>query len=194
MSISAGSSARLLFRVDPLPRESPRGYLCRVAHEHGYGGPLSLAQIAGLSACDLEREERVKQISHVLRLEPDEWRAMCYRHIKGRDRFDQRSFCGKRVSADDLNYGRPRLCPACLRERPIWWAVWDLGLGHRVPHPPLSSPQSVPGLQKETGLAASGRTQMPLRPRLSQSRSRGGGQRSGGDQCSNLSGSRVSSR
>ena len=128
MSISAGSSARLLFRVDPLPRESPRGYLCRVAYEHCYGGPLSLAQIASLSACDLEREERVKQISHVLRLEPDEWRTMCYRPIKGRDRFDQRSFCGKRVSADDLNYGRPRLCPACLREHPIWWAVWDLGL------------------------------------------------------------------
>ncbi|HVO59832.1 MAG TPA: TniQ family protein [Terriglobales bacterium] len=119
---------RLLFRVDPLPRESPRGYLCRVAHAHRYGGPLSLAQIAGLSACDLEWEESVKQISHVLRLEPDEWRAMCYRHIKGRDRFDQRMFCGERVSADDLNYGRPRLCPACLREHPIWWAVWDLGL------------------------------------------------------------------
>ena len=53
---------------------------------------------------------------------------MCYRHIKGRDRFDQRAFCGERVSADDLNYGRPRLCPACLQACPIWWAVWDLGL------------------------------------------------------------------
>ena len=128
MSISAGPSARLLFRVDPEPGESPRGYLCRVAHAHRYGGPLSLAQIAGLPTSGLEREDGIKQISHVLRLEPDEWRAMCYRRIKGRDRFDQRSFCGNRVSADDLNYGRPRLCPACLRERPIWWAVWDLGL------------------------------------------------------------------
>jgi hypothetical protein len=61
MSMSAGPSARLLFRVDPEPRESPRGYLCRVADAHHYGGPLSLAQIASLSACDLEREERVKQ-------------------------------------------------------------------------------------------------------------------------------------
>lgn len=128
MSISARPSARLLFRVDPLARESPRGYLCRVAYEHGYCGPLSLAQIAGLPTSGLEREDGAKQISHVLRLEPDEWRAMCYRHIKGRDRFDQRAFCGARVSADDLNYGRPRLCTACLRERPIWWAVWDLGI------------------------------------------------------------------
>ena len=128
MSISAGPSARLLFRVDPLARESPRGYLCRVAYEHGYCGPLSLAQIAGLPTSGLEREDGIKQISRVLRLEPDEWRAMCYRHIKGRDRFDQRAFCGERVSADDLNYGRPRLCPACLQACPIWWAVWDLGL------------------------------------------------------------------
>jgi hypothetical protein len=50
MSISVGGGARVLFRVDPLPRESPRGYLCRVAHAHRYGGPLSLLQIAGLSA------------------------------------------------------------------------------------------------------------------------------------------------
>ena len=47
MSSRCTRGARLLFRVDPLPRESPRGYLCRVAHEHGYSGPLSLAQIAG---------------------------------------------------------------------------------------------------------------------------------------------------
>ena len=36
MSILARPGARLLFRIDPLPHESPRGYLCRVAQEHGY--------------------------------------------------------------------------------------------------------------------------------------------------------------
>jgi hypothetical protein len=99
-----------------------------VAQEHGYGSPLLLAQIAGLPASGLEREDSVKQISHVLRLEPEEWRAICYRHIKGRGRFRERSFYGERISADDLNYGRPRLCTVCLRQWPIWWAVWDLGL------------------------------------------------------------------
>ena len=44
MSTPILSGARLLFRVDPLPRESPRGYLCRVAEAHGYWGPLALAQ------------------------------------------------------------------------------------------------------------------------------------------------------
>ena len=39
MSIPILRGARLLFRVDPLPRESPRGYLCRVAEEHGYWRP-----------------------------------------------------------------------------------------------------------------------------------------------------------
>ena len=53
---------------------------------------------------------------------------MCYRHIGGRNRFDQRSFYGQRISVDDLNYKRPRICPRCLRESPVWWAVWDLGL------------------------------------------------------------------
>jgi hypothetical protein len=128
MNIPIRSGARLLFRVDPLPGESPRGYLCRVAQEHSYRGPSSLMEIAGLPPSGLDREDRVEQIAHVLRLEPEEWRAMCYRRIRRRDQFDQRSFYGKPISTDDLNYQRPRLCPACLRERPIWWAVWDLGL------------------------------------------------------------------
>ena len=72
---------RLLFRGDSLPRESPRGYLCRVAEAHGYSGPLSLAQIAGLPTSGLERDDSAKQIAHVLRLEPEEWQAMCYRHV-----------------------------------------------------------------------------------------------------------------
>ena len=119
---------KLLFRVEPLPGESPRGYLCRVAHEHGYSGPLSVAEIAGLPRSGLERDDTAEQIAHVLRLEPEEWRALCYRHINGRTRFDQRLFCGGRISADDLNYRYPRICSRCLSERPIWWAVWDLGL------------------------------------------------------------------
>lgn len=128
MSILARPGARLLFRIDPLPHESPRGYLCRVAQEHGYGGPLSLAEITGLPRSGLERDEDAEKIAYVLRLEPEEWLAMCYRHIRGANRFHQRSFYGERISADDLNYKRPRVCPSCLKDRPIWWAVWDLGL------------------------------------------------------------------
>jgi len=75
LSIPLRPNARLLFRVDPLPHENPRGYLCRVAHAHGYSGPLYLAQIAALSPSGLERGEGVEQVSYVLRLEPEEWRA-----------------------------------------------------------------------------------------------------------------------
>ncbi len=128
MSTSTLPAARLLFRVDPMPHESPRGYLCRVAQEHGYSGPLFLLKIAGVPPSRLEREDGVKPVSYMLRLEADEWREICYRRVKGRGRFKQRLFHGERISADDLNYGCPRLCPACLRERPIWWAAWDLGL------------------------------------------------------------------
>ena len=128
MSTSTPPAARLLFRVNPVPHESPRGYLCRVAQEHGYSGPLLLLKIAGVPPSRLELEDGIIPVSHMLRLGADEWRAICYRRIKGPGRFKQRSFHGERISADDLNYGCPRLCPACLRERPIWWAVWDLGL------------------------------------------------------------------
>jgi TniQ len=126
-------SGRLLFRVDPVAGESPRGYLCRAAHEHGYSSPNALAQIAGLwvsGAGDvggLDHDAAIPPLSYVLRLEPEEWRSICYHHIKGRTRF-KRSFHNQTISADDLNYRRPRLCAACLRERSIWWAVWDLGL------------------------------------------------------------------
>jgi hypothetical protein len=127
-------SARLLFRVDPVAGESPRGYLCRTAHDHGYGSPNALAQIAGLwvsgtgKVTGLDQEAAIKQLSYTLRLEPEEWRLMCYHHVKGPNRFKQRSFYGEAISADDLNYRKPRLCTACLRDHPIWWAVWDLGL------------------------------------------------------------------
>jgi hypothetical protein len=103
MSIETRLHARLLFRVEPLPRESPRGYLCRVAHVHAYCGPLWLAQIAGLPVAGLEQEDCARRVAHVLRLEPEEWLTMCYRHIRGIGRFKQRSFHGERISADDLN-------------------------------------------------------------------------------------------
>lgn len=128
MRATVRANARLLFRVDPVSAESPRGYLCRVAYEHGYSGPLAIAQIAGLPRSGIERDDNIEQIAHLLRLDPEEWRALCYRHINGRTRFDQRLFGGERISADDLNYRCPRVCPRCLSDSPIWWAVWDLGL------------------------------------------------------------------
>lgn len=101
-------SAQLLFRVDPVAGESPRGYLCRTAHEHGYRGPNALAEIAGLwvsgKLAGLDQEAAISPLAHALRLEPAEWRSMCYQHVKGRNRFKQRSFYGETISAYDLNY------------------------------------------------------------------------------------------
>jgi hypothetical protein len=128
MTKEMSPNVQLLFRVDPLPLESPRGYLCRVADEHNYIGPLSVVHLAGFPGTATERADAYGRISHLLRLEPEEWREMCYRPVKGRNRYNQRLFYGEQVSADDLNYRCPRLCSACLRVRPIWWAVWDLGL------------------------------------------------------------------
>lgn len=128
MTCQARTGPRLLFRVEPIPLESPHGYLCRVAQAYSYNRPHWLLQLAGLSPDKALREDFAPHLAHVLRLEPEEWLAMSYRRIRGPGRFEQRSFCGKPVGADQLNLSRPRACPACLRERSVGWAVWDLGL------------------------------------------------------------------
>jgi len=128
MSMQFRDGARVPFRIDPLPLESPRGYLCRVAQAHCYDHPGWLVQLAGLRLSELESESRAAHIAKVLRLETDEWLAMLYRHVKGYGRFNRRSFLGRVVRADQFNYRHPRICPHCLREQPIWWAAWDLAL------------------------------------------------------------------
>ena len=79
---------------------------------------------------------------------------MYYRHIGGRNRFDQRSFYGQRISVDDLNYERPRICPALPQGAPHLVGRVGFGPCHRLPHPPLPSGQPMSGLQEEAGVAA----------------------------------------
>jgi hypothetical protein len=100
MTIQEHVGARLLFRVDPIPLGSPRGYVCRVASAHGYDSPTWLMHLAGLSGPEaaLDREDRAHRIAHLLRLEPEEWLAMCYRQVTGPER-SQPFFYGKPVSA-----------------------------------------------------------------------------------------------
>jgi hypothetical protein len=133
MSMQGPISVRLPFRVEPLPFESPRGYLCRVSSAHGYDCTRWLVQLATSRVSELEQEDDATKISHVLRLDPDEWLVISYRHVKGPERFQQRSFCGHTVRADQFNYQRPRVCPECLREQSVWWAVWDLALVSACP-------------------------------------------------------------
>lgn len=128
MTCQARTGPRLIFRVEPIPLESPHGYLCRVAQAYSYNRPHWLLQLAGLLPDKALQEDCAAHLAHVLRLEPEKWLAMCYRRVRGPGPFEQRSFCGKPVGADQLNLSRPRACPACLRERLVWWAIWDLGL------------------------------------------------------------------
>src|ERR1017187_1550020 len=86
MTKPRGTGARLLFRVEPIPLESPRGYFCRVASTHAYDTPQWLPHLAGISGykADLDCEDHRQPIARALRLEPHEWLAMCYGRVKGR--------------------------------------------------------------------------------------------------------------
>ena len=124
-----GCLGRLPFRVDPIPLESARGYLCRVAHTYRYPGVGSLGELAGLTQLlGLEREDHAAQIAYALRLETWEWRRLCYKSTNRAGQYGPMSFFGQAIGGDRLNYGHPRVCPGCLRERPVWWGIWDLGL------------------------------------------------------------------
>lgn len=128
---------KLRRRIEPFPLESPRGYLCRVAQCCGYASPDWITELAGLvRADDLEASEKAEKLASVLRLATNEWSAMAYLRIKGSATFRRRQFFGCLIAADRLNYGAPRICPACLREGAIWWGIWDLAFtsacpGHR---------------------------------------------------------------
>lgn len=130
-SVYAGQArGQLLFRVAPVPFESPLGYLCRVAHAQGYDGPRWLADLAGIPPGRFELAERGGKLAHALRLDASEWRRLCYMPM---GRIERRTFLGQIIGAHQLNYARPRICPACLRDNPIWWAVWDLKLVSACP-------------------------------------------------------------
>ncbi len=123
---------RLLFRVDPIPMESPRGYLCRVSHDHRYYGAKWLLELAGIpNKGRLELDARGEQLAHVLRLRTSEWLRMCYRPARGKTKGI--SFLGQVIGIHQLNYRSPRVCPRCVRERSVWWAVWDLKLASACP-------------------------------------------------------------
>lgn len=128
---------RVRIGIAPLERESPRGYLCRVAGCFSYASPLWLTELANFTqADDLELAERVGELAFALRLESDLWRPMLYLKVRDGKRFCRRQFFGQLISADRLNYSAPRVCTACLRETKIWWGIWDLAItsacpGHR---------------------------------------------------------------
>lgn len=187
MSARIGIAARLVFRVGPLPLESARGYLCRVAQANSYHGPLSLVHLAGLRVADLKRLSGVRQIAHLLRLEPQEWAFMCYRHIKGPGPFEERLFYDQPVRADQFNYGRPRVCPHCLREQPVWWAVWDLGLVAACPRHGCILVNKCPACGRKFVSSAARSRRMPLRRGPPRNNRRDGASGRGGHGCSDLS-------
>ena len=113
-----------------MPFESPLGYLCRVAHAHGYDGPRWLSDLAGIPPGGFELADRGRKLAHALRLDASEWRRLCYMPM---GRIERRTFLGQIIGVHQLNYARSRICPGCLRENPTWWAVWDLKLVSACP-------------------------------------------------------------
>src|SRR5947208_4789071 len=68
------------------------------------------------------------------------------------------------------------------------------GACHRMPHPPVSSPESVSSLHEGPRMAPAGRGEVSLWPRSAHTTFRGCGPRPPGDECSHLPCVRVSHR
>jgi hypothetical protein len=141
MTTDTPAGPRLLFRVEPIPLESPRGYFCRVASAHGYDSPHWLLHLAGFSGSEgaLDREKRVRRIAHLLRLEPEEWVGMCYRNIKGAERVQPAVLLRQaRRRRPTQSQPAPRMSRLSARTPGL---VGDLGslFGSRLSHPSLPS-------------------------------------------------------
>ncbi len=130
----AGVPGRLPSRVDPIDRESPYGYLCRVTGIYRYGSPKYIGMLAGLNSTGaIEREDRARRLAYTLRIDFAEWKQLAYMSIKGDKRSCHRSFFEHIVGADRLNYCNPRVCSSCLKMDSIAWGAWDLGMVSACP-------------------------------------------------------------
>ncbi len=119
--------SRIPHRIEPHERESPYGYLCRVASEYDYTAAGWLSKITGLGPAGQIRE--IERVAEALRLQPEEWRSMCYLPVEDRDSgFHNRSFFGSVVHTDQIVKSHPRVCAVCLRKEDIWLGIWDLVL------------------------------------------------------------------
>jgi len=123
-------SCRLLSRTDPIANESPLGYLRRVAGQLRYEKGNWLGDLVGhhLSLLDAIKGRDALTISSALRLQPGEWKELCYEELREEARATYCRFLSQRIRLDRLNLTRPRICPDCLREDEVCPAIWDLAI------------------------------------------------------------------
>lgn len=122
------NKARLLFKTAPVPLESPIGYLCRVAQVNEYRNYLAILDVAGLKTWTRTiKEKDLVDMARTLRLEIFEGRHLFYTEVEDHP---EKSCCflGMNIDTLHLNFRYPRICPLCLSERAVCWAVWDLYL------------------------------------------------------------------
>lgn len=125
---------RLPCRVNPVPLESPQGYLRRVAQTYRYESVKCLANLAGLkSTRGLERDNHAARLAHLLRLDPTEVNSICYMKVTDNYNHSGRLFFGHVIGIDRLNNYKPRICPSCVKSRAVAWGIWDLGLVSACP-------------------------------------------------------------
>jgi len=110
----------------PFPRESPAGYLIRLAERNGLRGSPALVGLVGGDA------ERIPGIGWDYReLQPLLGPMQClaanfgYRDPSKHGR-NRASLCGHLIWARHLDVIKPRICPQCVRELGYAPAAWDL--------------------------------------------------------------------
>ncbi|TNE65431.1 MAG: hypothetical protein EP335_05805 [Alphaproteobacteria bacterium] len=119
---------KLLRRPRPEEGESLMGYLVRVAEENGYARPGWLFDMSVSPASLPMRQSDPAALAAVLGIEVDTLADTCYWPLVGRGRHKTRSFLGVELPDAAVKLKRPKVCPACLGQKPFRRAIWDLSV------------------------------------------------------------------
>ncbi|MFN4277057.1 MAG: TniQ family protein [Ferrovibrio sp.] len=113
----------LVIRAPPLPEESCIGYLLRLSSLNGYKSPLWLWPTSGFHPHEIT-PKHLTTLPSSIGVPPKEWGT----YFSRRHRKDTVVVHGFEVPKWHVDYKNPKICPLCLREKPILLARWDLTL------------------------------------------------------------------
>jgi len=104
------------------------GYLMRVADANGYQSANWLFEHSGCDPLLPRRVSNIAPLAELLGIQHEQLESMCYRPIDPHSWKRTSSLNNLEIPSTAINLKRPRVCPTCLKEKPIRRVAWDLSL------------------------------------------------------------------